>query len=39
MTCETADIYSHLCCAKFSSVISCIPSLWGIQKGKSLEGL
>lgn len=35
---EGDDIYSHLPCAESSGGISCIPSVWGIQKGKYLEG-
>ena len=38
ITLKAADIFSHLPCAKSSSVMSCIPSVGGIQKGKSLEG-
>lgn len=38
MTLEATNIFSHLPCAKCNSVIFCIPSVWGIQKGKSLEG-
>lgn len=38
MTLEAANIFSHLPCAKSSSVVFCIPSVWDIQKGRSLEG-
>lgn len=38
MTLEAANIFSHLPCVKSSSVVFCIPSIWDIQKGRSLEG-